>query len=241
MVGRHWHSSIIRAYRGRMQSHGEEIVTAIAMWKETFGAGKSVARMPAQHSVARMPLVQGLSGERALNRTLGILRNPSPIHFSDAPDHDFIGLLNFYDVAMSSLSATLSSHLEASALRAIARAMQTSRQHRLHSFRQWRENTPLYASWVLDGASVRLRFAHAQLAHHLAELPKETIDRTYTYLAAGMASCLAGLAHAALDLCRDTRTRSLAALLKQDMDLELAELQGWLRLSIGESGSGAAS
>jgi hypothetical protein len=208
-------------------------MTVMALWNDLL-AGASMAASER----ALTPLPQAARGpldaRRALADALAELRQPEPICFSDTPDHDFVALAHRYDRSMLRLADALMPGMTEPELRQLTHtAAETRRRHAAWS-RTWLLQIGLGDAWVLDGASVRLRFVHDRLRHDLAFAPGAQLDRDYGLIAMCVAHRSADLAHAAVDLCRHREVRCHATAVASLAGAEAIGFRDWLLKHRGE-------
>lgn len=204
-------------------------MNAIAMWKDLFAnlrwQESSVDQRP---SPAFGRGSDPVAARETLRQTIAALRAPEPFGFSDAPDHDFVALLDFYGAAFGRLAAGAGRSLSDPDLRTLtAQAEERRRRHVAWSL-GWRLRSPLGSAWVLDAASVRLRFTHQRLRHDLAFEPGDRIEFDYAFIVTALSHRSADLCQAAGDLCRDREVRDYASETAAACSSESREFRDWL-------------
>ena len=205
-------------------------MTVMALWNDLL-AGAGMAASERAESVRR-PLPQvarrPLGARHAIVDALTELRQAEPICFSDTPDHDFVALAHRYDRSMLRLADALLPGMTDPELRHLTHTAAESRRRHAAWSRTWLLQSGLGDAWVLDGASVRLRFVHERLRHDLDFAPGEQLDHDYGLIAMWVAHRSADLAHAAIDLCRHRDVRAHATTVASLAAAEAIGFRDWL-------------
>jgi hypothetical protein len=205
-------------------------MTVMALWNDLLAGAGMAASERAKHALAPAPQVtrRPVDARHAIADALAELRQADPICFSDTPDHDFVALAHRYDRSMLRLADALLPGMTDAALRQLTHAAAETRRRHAAWSRTWLLQSGLGDAWVLDGASVRLRFVHERLRHDLKFTPGEQLDHDYGLIAMWVAHRTADLAHAAIDLCRHREVRAHATTIASLAGAEAIGFRDWL-------------